>query len=732
MDYNVRCKNKNTCVVQGSRWSRDTAGSVCLHREWPRRLDPPTLPPKGPPGWAMPPGIVKCKDKQLQLRRKNDRERKQRSRLNIRTKAQRRDKARPLAKTVRPPRDGQSGKAPPCFRGCAAGPTSGTVGVGPSPSAGDGAPLSVTGEDLRLDRVAQFRNWLRRQAPPRTRRTRFHPNVHNALLIPRPPGKSGRRQWMFALLSFWWLPDHSRAALGWELLDAPPVWANIGKRLRMAHALKVHMVAPGRARRRGGGAAGGSASSRGRPSGGAKKSALDPSGKGGRDGRQRLGAASRPKRLLPGKRILATESARKRRRVPTDQNDVVGKCLQTLRAWYNSIVCCGSLAITTDRDVSDAAIRPTTSETARALSGLPGVGPYLAKDVLVTLLHAGEIVYDRGIIGPGASSSLDYLLGGPPVLVPKSFWPWTPNSEHRHALIEELARAERQAHFFDMQAALCWWAPWRRFRKPKTGRLPPASPDPLGRRGKSSRIRAAVRPPSGPSKVVGSGAPRCASFPSLASGTARVLCHALAACDAPVWNAGAGANPSFQNSVSGDVGRPPPKVVACSVAAGSALQPRTDSAGDPALGALRGVLRASWAVVQSTLLPQAGPEVAMRWMANVVLLSGRYLELHAPAVGANRLRAHRWSDGHVRAFMTAGCKFFDGVYPVQRTGKCAQTDAAQMRWEADLWGKVAAAIGRPGGPATAGPCDDRVSSTEAMVLNAIAWATPGQVLSGRG
>ena len=104
---------------------------------------------------------------------------------------------------------------------------------------------------------------------------------------------------------------------------------------------------------------------------------------------------------------------------------------------------------------------PSSTDAARSLARLPSVGPYFVKSMLGVLTLTKGIHFVVGVIPPGSYSSARYLLTGAPALTRRSLWPWSrdPQSSHQH--IEKLAQMDG-CTWQDTQAALCYWAPWRR------------------------------------------------------------------------------------------------------------------------------------------------------------------------------------------------------------------------------------------------------------------------------
>jgi len=63
-----------------------------------------------------------------------------------------------------------------------------------------------------------------------------------------------------------------------------------------------------------------------------------------------------------------------------------------------------------------------------------------------------------------------YLLTGDSALTSRSLWPWSKDPQRTHHYIEKLGQMEG-CDWQDMQATLCYWAPWRGF--PQQGPFTP-------------------------------------------------------------------------------------------------------------------------------------------------------------------------------------------------------------------------------------------------------------------
>jgi len=107
----------------------------------------------------------------------------------------------------------------------------------------------------------------------------------------------------------------------------------------------------------------------------------------------------------------------------------------------------------------------TSTDAARLLAGLPFVGPYLVKSMLAVLTLTDRVEFDAGVMPAGSYSAVRCLLTADYKLVKKSLWPWSEDPQNTHRHITALARMEG-CTWQDMQGALCYWAPWRRYLRP--------------------------------------------------------------------------------------------------------------------------------------------------------------------------------------------------------------------------------------------------------------------------
>ena len=151
---------------------------------------------------------------------------------------------------------------------------------------------------------------------------------------------------------------------------------------------------------------------------------------------------------------------RRGRGISCPKGDQAQREVATMRQWHTQVVADGGLEELTDADLEQPL--PTTSTVARVLSALTSVGPYTTKSLLGTLTLAGRVHFDRGTIPPGSYSAVQYMLTGEPTLLTSSLWPWSPDPFDTHRSIADLAKLEG-CSWQDMQCALCYWAPWRRY-----------------------------------------------------------------------------------------------------------------------------------------------------------------------------------------------------------------------------------------------------------------------------
>ena len=212
-----------------------------------------------------------------------------------------------------------------------------------------------------------------------------------------------------ALVAYWWLEDCGRDAIGWLLTDAEPNWTEMRKLLSLAQTV----------------------------------SCQGP----------RRGSAPRFRRGVGA--------------VPA------GTCAKRLRQylsvqrWHNAIK-----ENETIQTIARTRPKMTTSYAAAALATVHGIGPYLAKNVINTLLSHDLLVFDQGIVGPGALASLSWLRGGTGAVRSQGLWPMATGADAVAArdAISHLANLE-SCHWLDIQHALCLWRSFAPF-KGKGGTCP--------------------------------------------------------------------------------------------------------------------------------------------------------------------------------------------------------------------------------------------------------------------
>lgn len=253
-------------------------------------------------------------------------------------------------------------------------------------------------QEFQPDVLRRFQRWFREEAPPGQKYISAAEDMRRVLRLPWPTKPLEVRLWVFASLSFWWLTPYGRDAVGYQLLLESPDWDLIGDLLELA--ARGPRVGIAGQRRRGTGVLGSGAS--------------------------------------------ATQSQRE---------------VATMQCWRRAIVEEGKLAELTDAD--PALPKPSSTDAARCLGGLPSVGPYLVKSMLEMLTLTDRVRFDEGVMPPGSYSSVRYILTGDPKLVKQSLWPWSADPQDTQHHIATLARMEG-CSWQDMQGALCHWAPWRR------------------------------------------------------------------------------------------------------------------------------------------------------------------------------------------------------------------------------------------------------------------------------
>ena len=84
--------------------------------------------------------------------------------------------------------------------------------------------------------------------------------------------------------------------------------------------------------------------------------------------------------------------------------------------------------------------------------------------MLAVLTLTDRIRFVEGVVPAGSYSSVRYLVTGDLRLVKRALWPWSPGPQGTHHHIDQLARMEG-CDWQDMQGALCYWGPWRRYAR---------------------------------------------------------------------------------------------------------------------------------------------------------------------------------------------------------------------------------------------------------------------------
>jgi hypothetical protein len=97
-----------------------------------------------------------------------------------------------------------------------------------------------------------------------------------------------------------------------------------------------------------------------------------------------------------------------------------------------------------------------TSCAAGCLTAVRGIGPYLAKNIIATMLSHGLLEYDVGIVGPGSLATVCYLRGGSCALQSSGLLPNATDTNNARGTIAHLAQLEG-CDWLDMQHALCLW-----------------------------------------------------------------------------------------------------------------------------------------------------------------------------------------------------------------------------------------------------------------------------------
>ena len=101
-----------------------------------------------------------------------------------------------------------------------------------------------------------------------------------------------------------------------------------------------------------------------------------------------------------------------------------------------------------------------TSEVARVVARLQGVGVYMSKNLEATYFAMGLARFDVGSVGPGAHRACHVLLGLRAGHAQQGLWPWQSDPRNVRGVIRHVA-AHVKCPWRDAQAALCWWWRWR-------------------------------------------------------------------------------------------------------------------------------------------------------------------------------------------------------------------------------------------------------------------------------
>jgi len=253
------------------------------------------------------------------------------------------------------------------------------------------------GLDMDPARLRQFQHWYRAIASPCHRRYQESPELVRSLRLPLKSPSA----WLAAVIAYWWMEDCARDAVGWLLTTPEPDWSRIWELMRWADTVSRSgaVAHAGRRYRRGSGA-------------------MPASG------------------CAPNFRAILS-----------------------LQRWHELVVSGEGLSELVKALKAPAAPTPrmTTSCAADLLSHVRGIGPYLAKNVINTLLSHGLLEFDVGIVGPGSFATVVFLRGGADVL-PRCYGLW-PSQEDAYKVrdaITHLAALEG-CHWLDMQHALCLW-----------------------------------------------------------------------------------------------------------------------------------------------------------------------------------------------------------------------------------------------------------------------------------
>jgi hypothetical protein len=297
----------------------------------------------------------------------------------------------------------------------------------PEPAA---APWLAT---LNPGRLRQFQRWFRHIAPMSWRRVHLAAEMERSLRLPRcGGGPHGKRRWVAAVAAFWRLQPAGRDALGTELAVAvDPDWPTLQYLLACSYT-----------------------------SNRTPRPLHGPAG----SGRRGRGFPRIPRIALPTQaaELFGSDPGwRKASRQAAD--DIV-----TIKTWHEVIVSGTACLVAELADNLCETGLWTSSKAAAALKTLPGCGPYLATNIINTMLLRGLLQFDEGVLGPGAIRSLAFLQGadnGTRVQLQNAgLWPDAPDSAGWRRIVEELAWQEN-CHWIDIQSGLCFLGPC--LRKPR-------------------------------------------------------------------------------------------------------------------------------------------------------------------------------------------------------------------------------------------------------------------------
>ena len=127
----------------------------------------------------------------------------------------------------------------------------------------------------------------------------------------------------------------------------------------------------------------------------------------------------------------------------------------SLRRWHELVVVDNNLQeLVLATKKHNACLK--TSDAAGFLTAIHGIGPYLATNVIATMLSHGFLSYDVGIVGPGSLATVTYLCGGSGTLKSPGLLPTCTDKNNARGTIAHLAQLEG-CHWLDMQHALCLW-----------------------------------------------------------------------------------------------------------------------------------------------------------------------------------------------------------------------------------------------------------------------------------